>query len=74
MNFADIDAILIEISKYSLIIAFIIYFLFSVILIRQAVLMGRTIIAGFNKYLVIFCLVHLAVFLWFAFFVMSLVF
>ena len=74
MNSLDINYLLIEISKYSLIIAFVIYGLFSIILIRQSYLMSKTIIAGFNKYLLVFCYVHLVAAIWFGYIIISLLF
>ena len=74
MNINDINNILIIVSKYSLIIAFVIYILFSLILIRQAYLMSKTIIAGFNKYLIVFCYIHLFAAIWFGYIIISLLF
>lgn len=71
INFNDI---LIELSKYGLLVVFFVYFCFSIILIRQAQLMSKTLIAGFNKYLLLFVFIHLVVFLWFAYLVITLMF
>ena len=68
------DNILIELARYGLLVVFFIYFCFSIILIRQVQLMSRTLIAGFNKYLILFVIVHLFVFVWFAYLVTNLIF
>lgn len=70
----NLDNILIELARYGLLVVFFIYFWFSIILIRQAQLMSRTLIAGFNKYLILFVFIHLFVFVWFAYLVISLMF